>query len=129
MSYLYGATGTTNLAAIHEAFGAARGKLNPLVAVATVMLIAGLGFRLTAVPFHFYAPDVDYWELYDHEKDPNELRSFYGDPDYAKVTSELKTEVQRLRVELKVPEVEDPKFFGGKASGKNKKPGAIKAAQ
>jgi hypothetical protein len=78
---------------------------------------------------HFYAPDVDYWELYDHEKDPNELRSFYGDPDYAKVTSELKTEVQRLRVELKVPEVEDPKFFGGKASGKNKKPGAIKAAQ
>ena len=28
------------------------------MAVATVMLIAGLGFRLTAVPFHFYAPDV-----------------------------------------------------------------------
>ncbi len=78
---------------------------------------------------HFYAPDVDYWELYDHEKDPNELRSFYGDPDYAKISAELKTEVQRLRVELKVPEVEDPKFFGGKAPGKNKKPEAKKAAQ
>ena len=58
MSYLYGATGTTNLAGIHAAFGASHGQLNPLVAVATVMLIAGLGFRLTAVPFHFYAPDV-----------------------------------------------------------------------
>jgi NADH-quinone oxidoreductase subunit N len=59
MSYLYGATGTTNLSAIHAAFAAGHGQpVNPLVAVATVMLIAGLGFRLTAVPFHFYAPDV-----------------------------------------------------------------------
>jgi NADH-quinone oxidoreductase subunit N len=59
LSYLYGATGTTNLTAIHHAFAAGRGLAsNPLVAVATVMLIAGLGFRLTAVPFHFYAPDV-----------------------------------------------------------------------
>ena len=69
MSYLYGATGTTNLSGIHAAFSAARDTIvegvkpnhdvaNPLVAVATVMLIAGLGFRLTAVPFHFYAPDV-----------------------------------------------------------------------
>jgi NADH-quinone oxidoreductase subunit N len=60
MSYLYGATGTTNLLAIHQAFATNGGNLphNALVAVATVMLIAGLGFRLTAVPFHFYAPDV-----------------------------------------------------------------------
>ena len=59
MSYLYGATGTTNLSGIHAAFSAATDhRANPLVAVATVMLIAGLGFRLTAVPFHFYAPDV-----------------------------------------------------------------------
>ena len=58
MSYLYGATGTTNLAGIHAAFAAGPHPANPLVAVATVMLIAGLGFRLTAVPFHFYAPDV-----------------------------------------------------------------------
>ena len=59
MSYLYGATGTTNLSGIHAAFGTQHGQVaNPLVTVATVMLIAGLGFRLTAVPFHFYAPDV-----------------------------------------------------------------------
>lgn len=58
LSYLYGATGTTNLAAIHAAFEANHGAHNPLVVVAIVMIIAGLGFRLTAVPFHFYAPDV-----------------------------------------------------------------------
>lgn len=59
MSYLYGATGTTNLMSIHQAFGSGgNAPHHPLVAVATVMLIAGLGFRLTAVPFHFYAPDV-----------------------------------------------------------------------
>jgi NADH-quinone oxidoreductase subunit N len=58
MSYLYGATGTTSLAGIHAAFSAGPHAVNPLVSVAAVMLIAGLGFRLTAVPFHFYAPDV-----------------------------------------------------------------------
>ena len=58
MSYLYGATGTTNLYAIHQAFSNSHLPNHALVAVATVMLIAGLGFRLTAVPFHFYAPDV-----------------------------------------------------------------------
>ncbi len=59
MSYLYGATGTTNLLAIHEAFRRTDvDSLPVLVSIGGVMLIAGLGFRVTAVPFHFYAPDV-----------------------------------------------------------------------
>jgi NADH-quinone oxidoreductase subunit N len=60
-SYLYGLGGTTNLAGLAEALarpehpaGAARGVL----LVALVLVLAGLGFRITAVPFHFYAPDV-----------------------------------------------------------------------
>lgn len=52
---------------------------------------------------HFYKPDVDYWELYDREKDPQEMRSFYDDPAYASVVTELKQEVTRLQTELKVP--------------------------
>lgn len=60
----------------------------------------------------FYGPDVDYWELYDRNKDPQELRSFFGDPDYAKVTEDLKAELQRLRTELKVPEKDEPWFSG-----------------
>lgn len=59
MSYLYGAVGSTNLEAIYAALNAGRGQPMPiLLVVAVMMMVAGLAFRLTAVPFHFYAPDV-----------------------------------------------------------------------
>lgn len=59
MSYLYGATGTTSLPALYDAFRQTDGEHLPLlVAIGEVLLIAGLGFRITAAPFHFYAPDV-----------------------------------------------------------------------
>ena len=58
-SYLYGLGGTTNLAAILQTFqNAATDHPAALTYVALVMVVAGLGFRITAVPFHFYAPDV-----------------------------------------------------------------------
>lgn len=60
-SYLYGLGGTTNLQAIAEALTPAPRAAQPLLgmaSVALVMVVAGLGFRITAVPFHFYAPDV-----------------------------------------------------------------------
>jgi NADH-quinone oxidoreductase subunit N len=58
-SYLYGLAGTTNLPALLEALlGAESAGVGPLALVAVVMIVAGLGFRITAVPFHFYAPDV-----------------------------------------------------------------------
>lgn len=59
LSYLYGATGTTNLTAIHAAFDSTKADAVPgLMFAAACLVIAGLGFRITAVPFHFYAPDV-----------------------------------------------------------------------
>jgi NADH-quinone oxidoreductase subunit N len=58
-SYLYGLAGTTNLAALTAALSeASAASLPGLALVAVVMVVAGLGFRITAVPFHFYAPDV-----------------------------------------------------------------------
>ncbi len=68
-SYLYGLAGTTNLPGLAEAFRRAsllpglmeEAALSPALGmgmVALVMVVAGLGFRLTAFPFHFYAPDV-----------------------------------------------------------------------
>ncbi|MEI6491624.1 MAG: sulfatase [Verrucomicrobiota bacterium] len=63
---------------------------------------------------HFYAPDVDYWELFDREKDPHEMRSVFGDPAYADVQAKLTKEVDHLRTELKEPAKDDPKAFGGK---------------
>jgi len=44
---------------------------------------------------YFYT--LDEWELYDLEKDPDELTSVYDDPEYAEVVSELKAELERLR--------------------------------
>ncbi|HEY4234984.1 MAG TPA: NADH-quinone oxidoreductase subunit N [Lacipirellulaceae bacterium] len=59
MSWLYGAIGTTNLAGIADALRANKSTTEPLtLRLALALLVAGLGFRITAVPFHFYAPDV-----------------------------------------------------------------------
>src|SRR5262249_41042953 len=58
-SYLYGLVGTTNIPALVDALDRSRQTRLPGVALAAlVMVLAGLGFRITAVPFHFYAPDV-----------------------------------------------------------------------
>jgi NADH-quinone oxidoreductase subunit N len=58
-SYLYGLAGTTNLPALADALAVpGAGRLPGVAIAALVMVVAGLGFRLTAVPFHFYAPDV-----------------------------------------------------------------------
>ena len=39
------------------------------------------------------------WELFDLEKDPNEMCSVYGDPAYADVVKELTAELYRLKEE------------------------------
>ena len=67
---------------------------------------------------HFYGTPDDYWELFDREKDPQELRSVYGQPDYAKTQKFLHQELTRLRAELKVPENDPPKAFGNQPIGK-----------
>jgi len=40
------------------------------------------------------------WELYDLEKDPQEMKNVYNDPAYANVTKQLKTELLRLKKNL-----------------------------
>jgi hypothetical protein len=41
-------------------------------------------------------------------KDPHELKSVYGDKDYAATQKELHAELDRLRKELKLPENDPP---------------------
>lgn len=56
-SLLYGATGQTNLYLLAEA--ASSGGLSPLFLGGVVVLIlVGFGFKIAAVPFHFWTPDV-----------------------------------------------------------------------
>lgn len=57
---------------------------------------------------HFYEPEFNYWELFDLQKDPHELRSVYGNTEYADVQKKLEAELARLRLELKVPEQDPP---------------------
>ncbi len=59
MAYLYGTTGVSNLKALaYLSKTMANVPQLQLGLVALVFLMAGLGFRIAAVPFHFYAPDV-----------------------------------------------------------------------
>jgi arylsulfatase A-like enzyme len=57
---------------------------------------------------HFYEPDMNYWELFDRQTDPQELRSVFGQKEYAQIQKELEKELAGLRMELKVPAVDPP---------------------
>jgi NADH-quinone oxidoreductase subunit N len=57
ISFLYGATGTIEFGALREIFTA--GDYSPVMAlVGVVFLTCGLAFKMGAVPFHMWMPDV-----------------------------------------------------------------------
>ena len=55
-SYFYGLTGSTNLTVIE--WRIAYSGPTPLFYVAWVLVVAGLGFKIAAVPFQLWAPDT-----------------------------------------------------------------------
>ncbi len=57
MSMLYGATGSLDINEIFKAIGSGRIKHEVLV-FGLVFVVAGLAFKLGAVPFHMWIPDV-----------------------------------------------------------------------
>lgn len=57
-SLLYGATGQLNLLDIANAIAAKGQNQQTLLSFALVFILAGLGFKLAAMPFHMWAPDV-----------------------------------------------------------------------
>ena len=56
MSIMYGLSGTTNLRAIATEF--AGQESDPRLILAVILVVAGMGFKIAAVPFHMWAPDV-----------------------------------------------------------------------
>jgi NADH-quinone oxidoreductase subunit N len=56
MSLMYGLSGTTNLRTMATAFVGQEGDRRLLLAV--ILVVAGVGFKIAAVPFHMWAPDV-----------------------------------------------------------------------
>ena len=57
-SLLYGATGTTDLAAIATALVGGTVTVRWLVLPAVIMALVGLGFKIALVPFHQWSPDA-----------------------------------------------------------------------
>ncbi|MBI3086564.1 MAG: NADH-quinone oxidoreductase subunit N [candidate division NC10 bacterium] len=57
MVLLYGFAGSTNLEAIARTIGMGTFR-NPALLMAMVLLAAGFGFKIAAVPFHMYLPDM-----------------------------------------------------------------------
>ena len=54
---IFGMTGTTSLAGIKEAI-LMNGLRQPALLLGVVLIVAGFGFKIAAVPFHMWVPDV-----------------------------------------------------------------------
>ena len=61
-SLLYGVTGSTNIIAIRQVIALnplAHQSINiPILWAATLLILAGVGYKISAFPFHFWTPDV-----------------------------------------------------------------------
>jgi NADH-quinone oxidoreductase subunit N len=59
VSFIYGATGSTNLSAITAWFNVDHGHDSiALMTTGVALLLVGFGFKVASVPFHMWAPDV-----------------------------------------------------------------------
>jgi NADH-quinone oxidoreductase subunit N len=58
ISLVYGVTGAMHLDRVAAGLTRVSTDLKPVAAVGVVAVIAGFGFKVAAVPFHFWAPDV-----------------------------------------------------------------------
>jgi NADH-quinone oxidoreductase subunit N len=55
MSLIYGATGTLTLSEIASELG---GEAQPVAIAAVLFVVVGFAFKVSSVPFHFWAPDT-----------------------------------------------------------------------
>lgn len=60
IALLYGGTGSTNISDIVAGFqaGVSTGREDALILAGVALLLVGLGFKIAAVPFHVWVPDV-----------------------------------------------------------------------
>ena len=58
LSYVYGLTGSTNFFEIQQALISSNQQTDVTVVLSIIMILAGFGYKVSAVPFHFWTPDV-----------------------------------------------------------------------
>lgn len=68
---LYGLTGTTDLKGIATSIGSGIHSGNLIILVADMLILAGFGFKISAVPFHMWAPDI-------YEGSPTPATAFFS---------------------------------------------------
>ena len=56
----------------------------------------------------YYEPDVDEWEMFDLASDPNEMKSIYNSAGAADDQARMMAELNRLRNELEITDVDPP---------------------
>lgn len=58
IALVYGVTGSFDLGKINHVITAGSGEFNALLYAGVLLMMIGLAFKISAVPFHFWAPDV-----------------------------------------------------------------------
>jgi NADH-quinone oxidoreductase subunit N len=58
IALIYGVTGSFDLIKISEVIAAGNVEFTTLLYAGVLMMLVGLAFKISAVPFHFWAPDV-----------------------------------------------------------------------
>jgi NADH-quinone oxidoreductase subunit N len=58
IALVFGATGSTNLAAIYKHLSLSSNVSFPMLIFGMALLIVGFGFKIASVPFHMWMPDV-----------------------------------------------------------------------
>ena len=70
-SLVYGFTGTTRFEGLAEVFAQGHGEVSIGVVIGLVFIAAGLAFKVSAVPFHMWTPDV-------YEGAPTPVTAFFA---------------------------------------------------
>ncbi|MCX6157290.1 MAG: NADH-quinone oxidoreductase subunit N [Ignavibacteriota bacterium] len=58
MSLIYGFTGSMNIYEISAILAKSAVTGNPVIVMSIIMILAGFGYKISSVPFHFWTPDV-----------------------------------------------------------------------
>ena len=70
MSWLYGLSGSTDIAIIHDSFFTLA-EDNFMIYVSILMVLSGIGYKISMVPFHYWTPDV-------YEGSPTPITAFFS---------------------------------------------------
>ena len=58
LTLLYGLTGSTNFTTIQQVLASTQGSMDVIAYAIFLLIMVGVGYKIAAVPFHFWAPDV-----------------------------------------------------------------------